>query len=188
MDMQMPVMGGLEATRRFREQESGPRTPVVAMTANAMEADRDACLAAGMDDFLAKPVRAADLLAVIRRFAPPARENNSFDYAAALASADREILEIVADPLLDSFPADIAAMRAAIAGGDLATLHRTAHSIKGNSAIFGAAPMIEAARRLEHWQPGVPGTGDAWQMVEALERNFAELRPLLAAIAGRPQS
>jgi hypothetical protein len=188
MDMQMPLMGGLEATRRFREQESGPRTPIVAMTANAMEADRDACLAAGMDDFLSKPVRAADLLAVIRRFAPPAREDNSFDYATALASADREILEIVADPLLDSFPADIAAMRAAIAGGDLATLHRTAHSIKGNSAIFGAAPIIEAARRLEHWQPGVPGAGDAWQMVETLERNFAEMRPLLAAIAGRPQT
>ena len=188
MDMQMPVMGGLEATRRFREQELGLRTPIVAMTANAMEADRDACLAAGMDDFLAKPVRAADLLAAIRRFAPPTREVSTFDYAAALGAADREVLEIVADPLLDSFPADIAAMRAAIAGGDLATLHRTAHSLKGNSAILGAAPMIEAARRLEHWQPGRPGAGDALEMVEALERDFAGLRPLIAAIAARPES
>ena len=69
MDMQMPVMGGLEATRLIRAAEpSGQRTPIVAMTANAMDADRQACLEAGMDDHLAKPFNAAALQAILAHF------------------------------------------------------------------------------------------------------------------------
>ncbi|MDP3539590.1 MAG: ATP-binding protein [Azonexus sp.] len=68
MDMQMPVMGGLEASRRIREMESGNRhTPIIAMTANATEADRQACLEAGMDDYLAKPIHSAQLKEMIAR-------------------------------------------------------------------------------------------------------------------------
>ena len=67
MDMQMPVMGGLEATRLIRASENGPRTPIIAMTANAMEVDRQACLDAGMDDHLAKPFQAAALQAMLER-------------------------------------------------------------------------------------------------------------------------
>jgi nitrogen fixation negative regulator NifL len=70
MDMQMPVMGGLEATRLIRAGEpSGQRTPIVAMTANAMDSDRQACIEAGMDDHLAKPFNSADLQATLARFA-----------------------------------------------------------------------------------------------------------------------
>jgi PAS domain S-box-containing protein len=68
MDMQMPVMGGLEATRLIRARENGHRTPIIAMTANAMESDRQACLGAGMDAHLAKPFQAASLQAVLKRF------------------------------------------------------------------------------------------------------------------------
>ena len=72
MDMQMPVLGGVEATRQIRASETpaGRRTPIVAMTANAMEVDRQACLAAGMDDHLAKPFQGASLQAVLARYAP----------------------------------------------------------------------------------------------------------------------
>ena len=74
MDMQMPVMDGLEATRHLRQREAASgraRRPVIAMTANAMEEDREACLAAGMDDFLAKPIRPDELFARLERLAPP---------------------------------------------------------------------------------------------------------------------
>jgi CheY-like chemotaxis protein len=70
MDVQMPEMDGLEATRRLRAQFAGTRRPqVIAMTANAMEGDREACLAAGMDDYVAKPVRLEALAAALERAA-----------------------------------------------------------------------------------------------------------------------
>jgi CheY-like chemotaxis protein len=68
MDIQMPVMGGIEATRLIRAQESlGHRVPIIAITANAMAADRDACISAGMDDHLCKPYSAAGLSQIIER-------------------------------------------------------------------------------------------------------------------------
>ena len=73
MDLQMPVMDGLEATRRIREEEreGDGHLPVVAMTANAMEGDRDRCLAAGMDDYISKPVHARELYGLIARWRRP---------------------------------------------------------------------------------------------------------------------
>jgi CheY-like chemotaxis protein len=74
MDMQMPILDGVEATRRWREREDRegrPRTPIIAMTANAMASDREACLAAGMDDYLAKPITLAALDDILRRWVAP---------------------------------------------------------------------------------------------------------------------
>jgi len=182
MDMQMPEMSGLEATRRFRAQETGKRTPIVAMTANAMEGDRETCLAAGMDDYLPKPIRSVDLLAMLERHAPVREINAGFDYAAALAGEDREILEVVAQPFIDSFHRDIIALRNAMAGGDRDTLRRTAHSIKGNSAIFGATPMVQAARAIEQFDPDRDTDLDIDALIATLEEEFERLRPLLESL------
>ncbi|MCC6415073.1 MAG: response regulator [Opitutaceae bacterium] len=70
MDCHMPSMDGYDATRELRRQLQGRRLPIIAITANAMSADREACLAAGMDDFLAKPVRLDDLQHCLRRWLP----------------------------------------------------------------------------------------------------------------------
>jgi CheY-like chemotaxis protein len=68
MDVQMPELDGLEATRRIRQQWVPPRGPrIIAMTANAMQGDREECLAAGMDDYISKPIRVHDLLSALQR-------------------------------------------------------------------------------------------------------------------------
>jgi two-component system sensor histidine kinase/response regulator len=73
MDCQMPEMDGFEATRRIREQEGGTRhVPILAMTANAMSGDRERCLEAGMDDYLAKPIAILDLKEALMHWLPPA--------------------------------------------------------------------------------------------------------------------
>ena len=75
MDCQMPVMDGFETTRRLRAGEAGSdaaRLPIIAMTANAMQGDREQCLAAGMDDYLAKPVSREAIVNTLRRWLPPA--------------------------------------------------------------------------------------------------------------------
>lgn len=72
MDCQMPELDGFGATRRIRELQSPDRIPIIAMTANAMDSDRDECLAAGMDDFVTKPVSIDRLSAVLQRWAPGA--------------------------------------------------------------------------------------------------------------------
>jgi len=77
MDCQMPVMDGFVATQRIREHERRqhrPRMPIIALTANAYDADRERCLAAGMDDHLAKPFREEELLALLRRWLPAAQD------------------------------------------------------------------------------------------------------------------
>ena len=74
MDMQMPVMDGLDATRRIRQLAGRESLPIIAMTANAMAGDRDRCLAAGMNDYIPKPITPDDLWAALRRWISPTGE------------------------------------------------------------------------------------------------------------------
>ena len=172
MDMLMPVMDGLEATRRFRQTEQGPRTPVVAMTANAMQGDRDLCINVGMDDYLSKPIETAELQRVLAQYVPQKRSdkltglsaldnpdtmNSSplsaaaepFDYMKALMASDQEVVDIIEDVFQQQWPLDLQKMQQALAQNDLKPVMHVAHALKGTFAMFGARPAVELAQAIE---------------------------------------
>jgi DNA-binding NarL/FixJ family response regulator len=189
MDWQMPELDGIETTRRIREMEKtqGGHVTIVAMTANALPGDRERCLAAGMDGYIAKPIQTGDLLQAVggkaAAFPVPGSQPaaaQGFDYAAALASAEREVLDVLSELFLEQCPASLDEIAAAIAAGDSATLERSAHALKGLLGYFRAVPAQQAARGLEE----LGSRGRAIDGAEPLARLRAEienLRPHLAA-------
>ena len=171
MDMQMPVMGGLEATRRLRESEiehSWPRQRIIAMTANAMPGDKEACIAAGMDDYLSKPIKSRELqelllpgglepavavpnlppMTVFSR-GPEIVFDSNFDYSSGLRAMDVEIVEIITPAFLEHYSGDVEKMRKALADDDIESVTRLAHSFKGTLGSFGADPATRRAGALE---------------------------------------
>ncbi len=180
MDMQMPVIDGLEATRIFRATEQGPRTAIIAMTANAMQGDKERCLAAGMDGYLTKPFKKEQLRAVLELYHPRPHDAGSFDYAAALLGTEADVLEIIGEQALHIFPQDFAALRSAVAAGETATITRMAHSIKGNAAIFYAQPLADLANQIEQGQAGAAIDS----MITAMEKEFMLLAQALRSALG----
>lgn len=178
MDVQMPVMGGLEATQAIRAREARRTwaaggqwrsTPIVAMTAHAMQGDRDRCLAAGMDDYIAKPIKPAELRAVVERVVGDMGgasvgedrvEDGHIDFGADESAADldatRELLdgdEAALQQLIGLFFADLERNRKALEqaqrSNDFTTIRNLAHTIKGSAGVFNAEAVMAAARRLE---------------------------------------
>ena len=176
MDMQMPVMDGLTATRQIRQLSWLQELPILAMTANAMTGDRERCLEAGMNDYIAKPIDPQDLAAKLLRWVKPGRPQArrpsrrnrsmrrpaaerkvSFEGIAGLDSALglRQVLgrESLYHHLLARFVADQAATPArladAVAAADWCQAERLAHTLKGVAAQIGALELRELAERLE---------------------------------------
>jgi two-component system, sensor histidine kinase and response regulator len=168
MDCQMPTMDGFAATAELRRREGTARhTPVIAMTANAMQGDRDRCLAAGMDDYVSKPVRLEEFRAVLVRCLGAKAEMATDSPPGPGASAPFESAE--SDPfdraMLESLPAALrgnllvlffeeAAMRfdrvtAAIVAADAVALQASAHIFKGDAATVGAHEVAALCRALE---------------------------------------
>jgi hypothetical protein len=170
MDMMMPVMDGLEATRMIRLMPMERRVPIVAMTANAMQGDRERCIAAGMDDYLSKPIKADALQEMLQRFSAsdPAPSNfidsttldfdgvgdgtslvDQFDYGQAMRRQDMEMVEIVADAFAAQWPRDRAKLYSNLQTSDLPAFLNTVHALKGTLGLFGARPATDLAAHME---------------------------------------
>ncbi len=203
MDVQMPEMDGLEATAQIRraEQGSGRHVPIVAMTAHAMKGDRERCLAAGMDGYVSKPIQPGELFEAVDRLAFPAdrdRPDTSaqappevLDTAEVLerVGGDVELLRELVRVFLDTWPRQVAEMRAALGQRDSPALARVAHTLKGTAGTLGARAAYVAAQRLEAaLREG--GVTEAEAAFAALEEALARLQPALVALAeegGGPQ-
>jgi PAS domain S-box-containing protein len=147
MDVQMPEMDGLEATVaiRARERSSGGHVPIVAMTAHAMEGDRERCLSAGMDDYVTKPVEAERLVQAVESAAGGLDRKT----AAARLGGDRVLLRDLLEIFLAECPAMVSNIRKAIEAKDPVALRHAAHALKGSVSNFAAPRPFEAAQRLE---------------------------------------
>jgi CheY-like chemotaxis protein len=197
MDMIMPVMDGLEATRLYRASEQGQRTPIIAMTANAMPGDRADCLAAGMDDYISKPIETTELHRLLKQHmpgpaasllfsetmkmtepVPPIPRQPAFDYDAALAASDQEVVEIIADVFIDQWPIDLGKLNQSLAAGDLKPVMHVAHALKGTLAMFGARPAAVIASRVE----AQSGRGESEGLDELVADMVVEVEQLIAAL------
>src|SRR5262249_37071093 len=150
-----------EATAAIRqhEQATGAHVPIVAMTAHAMKGDRERCLAAGMDAYISKPIRAEELFAVLGDLAPspqpkpasgpPPEQVVDLDEALGRLGGDRDLLRELAATFLDQAPRWMDAIRQALDRQDAGQLKTSAHPLKGSLGTFAARAAAEAALRLE---------------------------------------
>ncbi len=165
MDVQMPEMDGLDATAAIRrwEESAGKHVPIVAMTAHAMKGDRERCLAAGMDGYVSKPIRAQELEKAIsevsvatksERAAAGTADDQSgcgIDQDALLArfDGDRRLLRQLARLFLADYPSNLAQIKNALRSGDASALAKAAHKLKGAVGNFAASKVVAAAESIE---------------------------------------
>lgn len=187
MDVQMPEMDGLEATKAIREREKGTNShiPILAMTAYAMKEDKERCVEAGMDGYLSKPIDAQELFDTIENLLGVPNlapwTGNSAEPAVDKAQildrmgGDKELIREVVALFLDDSPKLLEQMREAIRQGDANGLQKLAHTLKGSVGNFSAKAAVQAALDLED----MGKTGDISQATgtfELLEQEIARVR------------
>ena len=190
LDVQMPEMDGFEAARWLgREWPDGKRPRLVAMTANAMKGDREACLAAGMDDYVSKPVQAVELATALLRARKVAREAPPVTSATgpldptAIEKLRRlqrpgepDVVTELVDLFLSDAPSKLAALERAASEGSLAALKRTAHALKTSAGSLGAVRMAALCALIE----GAVGLEAASEPLPRLAREMARVAEALA--------
>jgi signal transduction histidine kinase/DNA-binding response OmpR family regulator/HPt (histidine-containing phosphotransfer) domain-containing protein len=210
MDVQMPGMDGYEATTAVRDREGAARrTPVIAMTANAIEGEREKALASGMDDYISKPVRVEELDAVLARWVARAEEpevlagaseasvrdefpvtepdvpvldGSVIDGLRSLGGEEGIVAELVG-MFLEDTPPRLASLREAMQRGDARDVEDFAHALKGSASNMGAALLAEVCARLE--AAGISGElADAKDLLPRAEAEFDRVRPVLEREVG----
>jgi len=205
MDVQMPEMDGLEASRAICARWAASKRPrIIAMTAEAMQGDRDKCLAAGMDDYIVKPVTLDRLASALAKCRPLAAAAAAAPEAAAAppverasiaagAALDRDVLDQLREDLggtaalqdvirsfLDQTPSVLSSLRDAAARADVASIRRAAHKIKGTSSLLGARELSEQCAEIE--RVGETGSiDDAGSRVTAVEASYRAIEAALKA-------
>jgi len=188
MDLQMPEMDGFEALRAIRDREAttGEHMPVIALTAHAMHGDRERCLRAGFDEYLAKPISRADLeqaLSAVERDRPdvPDPEHPVLAELARICGGDDEFARELAESFLESAPRCLAAIDIALRNSDARALAAESHALNGISRTIGAEDLAEpcvqlenAARcaELEAAAAVAARLGDAWEKVRIALENL----------------
>jgi len=197
MDVQMPEMDGLEATAAIRktEQVTGSHVPIIALTAHAMKGDREACMAAGTDGYLSKPVNVTELFELIEDLTgntaiasselivitPLAEPAFNMQDLLARVEGDRSLMVELARVFRGEIPAALAEIRHCVATGDSAGLERAAHGFKGACGNFGAGGAVRAAHALEH-MGYLASREDVDARVADLERETLSLEEALLSV------
>jgi signal transduction histidine kinase/CheY-like chemotaxis protein len=214
MDCQMPVMDGFAATTEIRrhEQQRGRarQLPIIAITANALQGDRESCLAAGMDDYLSKPFTQQALGQTLSRWiklpraglpaeapvagatapaapaaavdsAPGQINRQALENIRALSATGDALLERVLHAFIDDTPAHFKALQQAIATGHTVNMRKAAHSLKSSSANVGAETLAQLCKDMEQLGRNDITEGTAG-LLAAMEREFQAVRHALSAI------
>jgi two-component system sensor histidine kinase/response regulator len=197
MDVQMPKMDGLEATRAIRSGTTGalhPKIPIIAMTAHAMKGDRERCLEAGMDDYISKPIEPQALAAALEKWGEILRAKSPaaaaprdaaepfggppvFDRPALIARlmGDEELAETIIEGFLEDVPKRILALKEHLDRGDAGSAGGQAHAVKGASANVGGMALSAAAAEVE--KACKTGSREELAFLRAeVERQFALLK------------
>jgi CheY-like chemotaxis protein/HPt (histidine-containing phosphotransfer) domain-containing protein len=196
MDCQMPVMDGYEATAKLREAEAGRRpTPILAMTAGAFTGDRERCLAAGMDDYISKPVAFEDLAAALRRWVPGdgAEEGKAAPSTSPSDGLDARVLgqlraldtpgsgffQGVIGLFLATAPGRLEALAAAVREGDATAVGSLAHALRSTCGNVGAKTMHDLCAALEARADRAPA--ELEPVVRALREEYRQVQTVLEA-------
>ena len=198
MDVQMPELDGLDASRWICERWPPESRPyIIAMTANALREDREACFSAGMNDYVAKPIRSDQLAAALKRAQSlrsrdAGSEPNEISLEAAALQNLRdlggtEFLTEVVDVFLADAPALIASLRSSLERQDTEELRRAAHTLKSNGSTLGAVAFAKLCRAVE--QRAKDGRPDGvQQLVDQIEQEYRTLQEALASLRSEPVS